>query len=115
MAEVGNAQRDNAPPSLAFFKDEYTITSGMILTIKHGLPKAPRFVWLRLKNIVAELGYAIGDEIELTNTSEASAASNATSIKVVLAGRPTVVDFSNNNQTFITAADWTLIVKAEVY
>jgi hypothetical protein len=114
MAEVGTASRENAVPSIAFYSDTYTITSGMALTIAHGLPKVPKQVWLRLKNKTAELGYAVGDDIELTASSAVSVASNGTSIKVVFATLPTVVNFSTQAVTAITAANWNLVVKAEV-
>lgn len=120
MAEVGTAQRDNAVPSISFFTDNYTITSAMAVTINHGLPKTPKHVWLRLKNITAELGYAIDDEVEIasygsaSNTASVSVAVNKTQIKVVLGALPVIVNFSTQAQTAITAANWQLVVKAEV-
>ena len=120
MAEVGTAQRDNAVPSVAFFTDNYTITSGMALTITHGLPKVPKNVWLRIKNITAELGYVAGDEVDIassgsaSNTASVSVAVNKTQIKVVLAALPVIVNFSTQAQTAITAANWQLVVKAEI-
>lgn len=114
MAEVGIAQRDNAVPSISFFKDEYTITSGMAFTIGHGLPKTPKQVWMRLKNTTAELGYAVGDEVELTASASVSIASNSSQIKVVFATLPSIVNYSSQAITAITAANWNLVVKAEV-
>jgi hypothetical protein len=120
MSEIGVALRENAVPSVAFFTDNYTITSGMALAINHGLPKTPKIVWLRLKNLTAELGYAVGDEVELassgsaTNTASVSVASNKTQIKIVLAALPVIVNFSTQAQTAITAANWQLVVKAEI-
>ncbi len=114
MAEVGTAQRDNAVPSVSFFKDEYTITSGMAFTISHGLPKTPKQVWLRLKNVTAELGYIAGDEVELTASAAVSVACNPTQIKVVFATLPSLVNYSSQAVTAITAANWHLVIKAEV-
>jgi hypothetical protein len=120
MAEVGTAQRDNAVPEISFFTDIYTITSGLILTIKHGLPKTPRHVWLRLKCKVAELGYAVGDDVELASfsvaggTNAVSVAANSTSIKIVMQTLPAVTNFSTNTPTAITNTSWNLVVKAEV-
>jgi hypothetical protein len=114
MAEVGTASRENAVPSIAFYSDTYTITSGMALTIAHGLPKVPKQVWMRLKCLTAELGYAIGDEVALSASAAVSVAVNSTSIKVVFATLPSIVNFSTQAVTAITAADWNLVVKAEV-
>lgn len=114
MSEVGTAQRENAVPSISFFSDAYTISSGMILTIAHGLPKAPNHVWLQLKCLTAEAGYSVGDVVELGNSASVTAAVNATSIKVVFATLPSLVNFSSNAVAAITAADWDLIVNAEV-
>jgi hypothetical protein len=120
VAEIGTAQRDNAVPSISFFTDNYAITTGMVLTITHGLPKIPKNVWLRVKNITAELGYAVGDEVNIASGGAASAAGSAsvavniTEIKVVLAALPVIVDFGTQAQTAITAANWQLVVKAEI-
>jgi hypothetical protein len=120
MSEVGGASRENAVPEISFYYDTYTITSGMALTINHGLPKAPRFVWLRLKCLTAEQGYAVGDLVHLSPFSVASGtdgvavAANSTQIKVVLQTLPAVVNFSTNTPAVITAANWDLVVHAEV-
>lgn len=120
MAEIGSVQRDNAVPSISYFTDNYGITSGMALTITHGLPKIPKNVWLRIKNLTAELGYTIGDEVNIASggaasgAGSASVAVNKTQIKVALAALPVIVNFSTQAQTAITAANWQLVVKAEV-
>lgn len=114
MSEVGTAQRDNAVPEVSYYKDEYTITSGLILTVNHGLPKRPRQIFLKLKNKVAELGYAVNDEVELTASASVSIAANSTQLKVVFATLPSIVNFSTNAVTAITNTSWNLVIKAEV-
>ncbi len=113
MSEVGTPNRQNAVPEFSVFKDEYTITSGMNLAINHGLPTTPRFLFLRLKCLTAEQSYAVGDEVELTNSSQVTASSNKTQIKVVFAALPTIVSLTDNSVNAITAANWTLVIKAE--
>lgn len=119
MADIGGPNRENAVPSLSFFEDTYAITSALILTIVHGLPKTPRMVWLRIKCLTAELGYAVGDEIELASSTQSgtntlTVASNKTQIKVVFQTLPAVTNFSSNAEAQITANNWQLHVKAEV-
>lgn len=120
MSEVGTAQRENAVPEVSYFTDVYTITSGMSLVVNHGLSRAPRSVWLELKCITAELGYAIGDSVSLfviglSNGGGATVAANATQIKVYLSNLFFLNDSTNSNVAAeITAANWNLVIKAEV-
>jgi hypothetical protein len=119
MAEIGNALREPATPELTYYNDVYSITSAMILTIAHGLPKAPRHVWLRIKCITAEQGWSVGDELEIPSYSNGSAGSvsvgvNKTQIKVAFEALPFVTNFSTNATAAITAANWNLVVKAEL-
>jgi len=120
MSEVGTAFREAAVPEISYFSDTYTITSGMALTINHGLPKAPRTVWVRLKCLTAELGYAVKDEVEIatfavaSGTNGVSIAVNSTQIKLVLQTLPALINFSTQTATAITAANWNIVVKAQV-
>lgn len=113
MSEVGTALREAAVPEVSFFRDEYTITSGMAFTINHGLAKAPKQVWLSLKCTTAELGYAVGDTVTLTASAAVSVAYNNTQIKVVFATLPSIVNYSSQAITAITNTSWNLVVKAE--
>ena len=119
MSEVGTQTRLNAVPEFSVFKDEYTITSGMSLAINHGLPGVPRYCYLRLKCIIAEHGYNIGDEVEVAPYSNSAAfafgtlASNKTQILINMISLPGVTTNGANDVNAITAANWNLVVKAE--
>jgi hypothetical protein len=121
VAEVGNAQRENAVPEVSYFTDVYTITSGMTFTVKHGLPRAPRRVWLELVNKVAEFQYHPGD-VAIPALASGSNAMSAwytpTQIGVGLITLPAVVDTVTDNPdvdiSTITATSWNLVIKAEV-
>jgi hypothetical protein len=123
VAEVGNAQRENAVPEVSYFTDVYTITSGMTFTVKHGLPRAPRRVWLELVNKVAEFQYVPGDVVNVGIQGSAVTAGigvwyNTSIIGVGLLALPnvpdTVTDSPDIDSSAITAANWNLVIKAEV-
>lgn len=123
MSEVGTAQRENAVPEVSYFTDIYTITSGMTFTVNHGLPRAPRKVWLELVNKIAEFQYVPGDIVNVGIQSSSVTAAigswyNSTVIGVGLIALPnvpdTVTDDPDVDSSPITAANWNLVIKAEV-
>jgi hypothetical protein len=123
VSEVGTAQRENAVPEVSYFTDIYTITSGMTFTVRHGLPRAPRRVWLELVNKVAEFQYVPDDVVNVgiqgAGTSTAIGSwYNSTIIGIGLVALPnvpdTVTDNPNVDSNTITAANWNLVIKAEV-
>jgi hypothetical protein len=123
VSEVGTAQRENAVPEVSFFTDTYTITSGMTFTVNHGLPRAPRRVWLELVNKVAEFQYVPGDVVNVGIQGSAVTAGigiwyNTSIIGIGLIALPNVIDTltdsPSNDSSTITATSWNLVIKAEV-
>ncbi len=112
--------REPAIPELSFLEETFSITSGMTVTTQHALPRKPRMVWLALRCLVAELGYAIGDDVDFpafTYTAGSTAASvsyNDTVVKVRLVALPVIVNFTTGATTAITAANWSLVIRSEV-
>jgi hypothetical protein len=123
MSEVGGATRENAVPEISFFTDTYTIasdigTNGMVLSISHGLPKQPRYVWAQLVCTTAEIGYSVGDTVNavggLRSVETLSLYANKNTIGVVFTNVPYVINPSTQAITAITPANWNLVVNAEV-
>jgi hypothetical protein len=118
MAEVSQT-REDAVPSLSYDKQVFVITSGLTLTFNHGYADHPRNVWLVLKCLTAELGYAVGDEVYLspftytTGTTAASVATSLVQVKLRMVALPVVVNFTSGAPTAITAANWNLEVRLQ--
>ena len=56
----------SSPPLRVYDTPDQTITSGGQLVIPHNLPKKPIFAEYFLKNLVAEHGYSVGDEVQVS-------------------------------------------------
>jgi hypothetical protein len=119
MAEISET-RVAVLPSEEYLSEEYPIVANMTLAVNHGLADDPRLVWLVLKCITAEQGYAVGDHVDypaFTYTSATTAttvAHNKTQIKLYMIGLPNVVNVSGDTAAVITAANWTLKIRARL-
>jgi hypothetical protein len=115
MAQVGVAVRENAVPENSFYTGEFTFSASTNFLTPHGLPRVPKQVWLEIRCVTAELGYAVGDRVQLTNSSIIAVSVNATNIQVTFAAAPLqIVSFATNALATFNAANWILVVKAEV-
>lgn len=88
------------------------------ITIPHGLGGVPSFTTLSLRCKVAEHGWAVGDEIQLSsidiisNNHGVTTAVNATNFKLVQYGYLYVHTFGTHAIINITYANWRLVFRA---
>lgn len=89
------------------------------LNFAHGLGVVPASYRIRLRCKTAELGYSIGDEVQLSTNSDGDAArasgswANATNIGYINSqSTPFVYNRSSNVMAAVTAANWKLVVSA---
>lgn len=110
--------------TVSFESAEQTCTSGGALTLAHSMSSAPKVIQAFLINKTAELGYSIGDIVQInpsTNSSDGisgrgiSLVSDATNV-VVRFGSSSAFTQVNNKSTGtssgITNGSWKLIVRA---
>lgn len=103
-----------------FTSSDQTITPNSILTIPHGLGRAPIDAQVLLKCTTADAGYSVGDILYLGGTLDDGGAGyqiiidngDTTNVKVLQGAARAI----NNKSTFVrvalTAASWRLVVRA---
>lgn len=128
---VFNSTNDNwellNPAQVAKFTSaEQTITSAGPLTIAHGISAGvPLRVSAHLVNKTAEIGYSIGDKVVIFVGQQASSASDAFGVRVVVDGTNLNVRFGANANTFVlldatgngaqaTNANWKIVFEAVI-
>ncbi|HEY9764573.1 MAG TPA: hypothetical protein V6D07_18745 [Trichocoleus sp.] len=107
----------------AYDSGELSFATPSLQTLTHGLGAAPSFVKMYLVCKTAELGFVVGDILDVTGTPMynfsgpvtygMNAAFNETQIKVVISGL--IAPIRPDTQTMsgtITPANWRLVVKA---
>lgn len=104
---------------------EFATTITTATTQAHGLGIVPDNIWAVLRNKVAELNYNIGDESKLGGHASDAAGTGAGFGMVAdttnVTGITTTVQLKVQNKTtagaavVITAADWKLVMRAEVW
>lgn len=91
------------------------------LSVAHGGTRVPDVLYAVLRCKTAELGYAVGDEIQLLNQSQNIArdtliGANATNVfaRFEMSGAmtPAIRNFSTGAWTAVTAANWRVVFKA---
>jgi hypothetical protein len=100
--------------------EQSAYNANTILTVAHGLGARPRFVFARLRCVIAELGYNVGDETDgLTFTGDTGplpVRADATNLYYAYGdGGPLVVQqiaSSTADWKYITPANWRLIFRA---
>lgn len=104
---------------LRFASDPFAVVLASTTTLTHGLGAMPDWIQLRARCVTAEYGYAVGDEVDLSNID--TNASNrgivtivtSTQIKVTVGnGGVVALNASTGVAATITAANWNLIVRA---
>lgn len=113
MAVLLENNRSDAVPSESVASFVYALIEDDIFSFNHGFATKPRQCEAYIRCITAELGYEIGDEVEISNSSELTLAVNNTEVKVSLASVPTIVA-DTNTATAVTAANWDLVLKFEL-
>jgi hypothetical protein len=116
LVKIGQTGRENAAPENSYWGEEYgPYTVSTTTVIPHGLAKMPKQVWLELKCLVAEIGYAVGDRVSFVAPASASVSFNNVNITVALTVTiPTLINPSTNAAAAITIGSWNLLVKAEI-
>lgn len=91
------------------------------LSVAHGGTRVPDVLYAVLRCKTAELGYAVGDEVQLLNQSQNIArdsliGANATNVfaRFEMSGAmtPAIRNFSSGAWTAVTAANWRVVFKA---
>lgn len=114
---------EGAVISESFTSAEQTITLAGGLTLAHGLSAAPSLMQCRIICKVANVGFAIGDEVLIASTVVSSASANkglslwpdATNVNIRFglgSGTFNIVNKSTGGVSSITITSWKLIVKA---
>lgn len=113
MAVLVLTNRESPEPTIEYASFEYTLISGDAFTFTHGFVSVPKVTEMYLKCLTAELGYAVGDQVEIAASAAVTVAINRYSVKVALATLPSIVNFSNATPTAVTAANWNIVLKLE--
>lgn len=118
----GNGVAGNPVIGLDWYQSaDLTMVKGGAITLTHGLGAIPKFVTARIKCVVAEAGYAVGDVVQVAFWQDAnvqneglSALVSASSIIVRVSdnGPPPITNKGNGAAVILTAANWKLIIGA---
>lgn len=100
--------RDTPVPSKGSAIYEFTFASGEAFSFNHGFAGVPYISQMYLRCVAIDQGYAVGDEVDLTDSAHVSCAVNALTLKCTLAALPSVVNPSNSTAGAITAVKWVL-------
>lgn len=114
------AQFNNLPFTASYTSTQQSIVLGGTLTLAHGLPRAPQLLEARLVCVIAQYGYAVGEEVAANpGISSVNASSGwaliptATEIEVKIGSAATVVIRKDTGGALaITPANWKLVVRA---
>ena len=115
--------RQNVLPVLtrSFTSSNQTITFSGGLTIAHGLGTMPVLVQARIKCLVGDAGYSIGDEVLFPAGAQFGSSNaglmvfpDATNLGVRFGPAMGVLGKSTGTNVSITAASWALILRAYV-
>lgn len=95
--------------------------SNTAVNFAHGLGVVPASYKIRLRCKITELGYSVGDEVQLSSNSDGDAAhasgtwANATNIGYINSqATPLVYNRTSNVMAAVTAANWKLVCSAGV-
>ena len=118
----GNGVAGNPVIGLDWYQSaDLTMVNGGAITLTHGLGAIPKFVTARIKCVVAEAGYAVGDVVQVAFWQDAnnqneglSALVSASSIIVRVSdnGPPPITKKGNGEAVIVPAANWKLIIGA---
>lgn len=105
------------PFSKVYNSPEQAITLGTVTSLTHNLGSRPKIVTLSAICKTAELGYAVGDEIDVglaanNNSGGASIGSNSTTLRMIAGASGIYCHNASGAVAFITPANWRLVVRA---
>lgn len=106
MGTLVNKVRSNPLGSVDAASFQYSIVSAETFTFDHGFAARPRHADLFIVCVTAELGYAVGDKVKLSNTAAVSLMVNRSQAQIAAVTLPQVVNPSTNLAATITAANW---------
>lgn len=103
----------------SFILDEYfssplqAVSHPTTLTIPHGFGILPKLVEVVLVNQTTELGYSVGQQVDLSNNSSVYVSTDATNIYIYIVAAIKLPNLASAYAlTSITEADWKLMVNA---
>jgi hypothetical protein len=83
-----------------FISADQTITSAGSLTLAHGLGATPEFFQVRIKNLTAELGYSIGDELIVNPHNTNATSGNNQGVSIVPDATNLNIRYGSSGTTF---------------
>lgn len=102
----------------SFFEStEQNITASGNLSLSHGLSALPKIINLVLRCKTAELGYAVGDEVEQVQFIQSAGYNmniwcNTASIGIAVVNTPWIISKTTSTGSGITAANWKYVFRA---
>jgi hypothetical protein len=102
----------------AFVSSEQTITASTSVTVAHGLAGVPAMVRLVLRCKTAELGYLVGEEVDVTTQytfggGQVQTSADATNVYITLGNNVNLLNkLSMPNVALITYGNWRWVVRA---
>ena len=113
--------KDGALVTLPFSKEyvspEQTVTAGTVTALTHNLGGMPKLLRVSYVCKIAQLGYAVGDEVEgqfdyVSSTYGAGMGCNETTIRLHVGSSGLAALSTTGVVTALTAANWCIIVRA---
>jgi hypothetical protein len=99
-----------------FISADQTVTASSALNVAHGLGAKPKLVQVTLKNSTGELGYSVGDEIEMNGYESGGVGANtvfdATNVTLLTGTTIRIMHKSTFADSNITTASWRYVVRA---
>lgn len=104
------------PPSLHYYfaSTPTPPTAGMVFAVPHGLIGIPTLLQAVLSCSITELGYSVGDQCLLsvgTAAGSGTLAVDATNIRVMIQGTPSIPNKTSGTPGAITLANWRVILR----
>jgi len=111
----------NTPAFVSSFESsEQSVVTNSAISVAHGLGAVPKLVRCVLRCKITDLGYAVGDEVDITGTIYQNTAvrngflfTNATNVGAILANNDMgLLNKSTYATGTITAASWRIVLYA---
>lgn len=112
-AQVNQTVRLDPLGSVGAASFQFVLASADTFSFNHGFASRPRHVGLFIVCVIAELGYAVGDKVQLGANASVSIGVNKLSCSVAAVTVPSVVNTGTNAATAITPANWNWFITLE--
>lgn len=106
MSALVNKVRSNPLGSVDAASFQFAIVSGESFSFNHGFAARPRHVDLYIVCVVANVGYAVGDKVKISDSADVSIAVGKFNCTITAAALPLIVSPVDSAAAAITAADW---------